>query len=216
MSTRREFIQVGIAATTVVVAHGLSAAEPASMQASVPNGAFYKIVYDSDFPAAVAFANEARRRGASTHGIRGDVTNLWYQDLSRQWAHSPTPVAGMTTYQSMFVLAQMARDARMRLVYQVTHRPATDGAVKHRCHGPVAFLNRYRLPETETAEVWARAAAGAVMEWQAEPMEIELETTIGAACEHSVDTQTLVSWIIASVRPAYRSARRSLLQGNWG
>lgn len=215
MSTRREFIQIGIAATTVVATHRLPAADRASMRASVPQETFYKVVYDADFPAAVAFADEAHRRGASTHGIRGDVTDLWYRDLSRQWAHAPMPIAGMTTYQSMFVLAQMARDVRMRLVYQATHRPATGGAVEHHCYGPTAFLNRHRLPGGD--EVWARAAASTIMEWQAEPMELGSATTIGAACERSVDTQTLLSWIIAPARrSAHRSARRSLLQGNWG
>lgn len=222
MSTRREFIQVGVAATIAITAHSLpAAAESAPVQiTSVANGALYKVVYDSAFPAAMTFAAEAQRLGATTHGIRGDVTDLWYHDLSRQWAHAPTPIAGMTTYRSMFVLALMARDARMRLAYQATHEAAFDGAAEHHCYGPVDFLNRHRLPEAQEAEVWARAAAAIVMKWQAEPIEVERETTIGAACERSIETQTLLSWIIAPVpaahHVAYRSARRFLLNGSWG
>lgn len=222
MSTRREFIQVGLAATAAVAVHSLSmAAASASMQtASIPNGAFYKVIYDSAFPAAIAFAAEAQRLGATTHAIRGDVTDLWYHDLSRRWAHMPTPIAGMTTYQSMFVLALMARDARMHLTYQATHESASDGTAEHSCYGPVAFLSRHPLPETQRTDVWARAAAGIVLQWQTEPIEIEGGTTITAACERSIGAHTLLSWIIAPVPTAYptdyRSARRSLLNGSSG
>lgn len=222
MSTRREFIQVGMAATVAITAHGPpAAAEPVSMRtASVANGALYKVVYDATFPAAMTFAAEAQRLGARTRGIRGDVTELWYHDLSRQWAQAPTPIAGMTTYQSMFVLALMARDARMRLTYQATHEAALDGTVEHHCYGCVSFLNRHCLPAADAAEGWACAAAGIVMKWQAESIEIERETTIAAACKRSIEAQTLLSWIIAPVPTAHyakhRSARRSLLNGSWG
>jgi len=118
MINRREFIQLAMAAGAAVAVPSSVEIAPVRSGGNVPNRTLYKVPYDEAFSDALIFASEARRLGAHTHAIRGDVTDLWFQDLSRKWAQSPASIAGMTTCQSLFVLALMARDARMRAVYQ--------------------------------------------------------------------------------------------------
>jgi hypothetical protein len=217
MSNRRQFIQAGMAVTAAAMDSSLAGStEPESIRAaSVLNSAFYKVIYDAAFPAAVSFAAEAQRLGATTQSIRGDVTDLWYHDLSRRWTHSAIAIAGMTTYESMFVLGLMARDARMRFVYQATHRLLPDGTVEHHCYAPTTVHGRCSMHE---GEYWERAAARLIMGWQAERIQVEDKTMLAAASERMIDAQTLLSWIIAPVRTAHRterlSARRLLLNGN--
>jgi hypothetical protein len=62
------------------------------------------------------------RRGIPIHGIRGDITALWYHDLYFHWRNEPTPIAGITTSESLFCLELLARDAGLR----VTSRRALD------------------------------------------------------------------------------------------
>jgi len=89
-------------------------------------GPLHKAVFDERFPSSVAFARAWHRLGAPVHGIRGDVTSLWYDDLYHAWKRGPFALAGMTTAESLFCLETLARDAG----HCVTSRqPHEDGLV---------------------------------------------------------------------------------------
>ena len=49
--------------------------------------------------------------------IKGDITHLYYHDLSLRWNHGRTTIAGLSTKASLFCLEMLARDRGMRLAY---------------------------------------------------------------------------------------------------
>ena len=76
----------------------------------------YKVIFDERFPASVAFADQARRSGQAVHGIRGDITALWFHDLDLRWKQGPAAIAGLTDANALFFLDLLARDKCMRVV----------------------------------------------------------------------------------------------------
>ena len=49
--------------------------------------------------------------------IKGDITDLYFHDLSLRWNRGPTTIAGLSTKASLFCLEMLARDRGMRLAY---------------------------------------------------------------------------------------------------
>jgi hypothetical protein len=88
--------------------------------AQTPGLRYYKAVFDERFPDACAFAAGAAERGIPTAAIRGDVTNLFFDDLDLRWKQGPVLLAGYTTPASLFCLDLLARDRGMRLRHCVT------------------------------------------------------------------------------------------------
>ena len=115
MPTRREFVQTGMAAA-VLAPFPAAAAAFASPQ-------LYKFIFDEHFPASVRVAQRAAHSGVAIHGIRGDVTGLWYHDLYFAWKKGPVPIAGITRADSLFCLEILARDAGLRLKSRVEDGP---------------------------------------------------------------------------------------------
>ena len=110
MPNRREFLQAGIAASLLPLlsSKALSAAAP---------GAFDLFVFDQRFPQARDFSQQARETGVDCAAIQGDITDLYFHDLSLRWNRGPTTIAGLSTKASLFCLDMLARDCGMRLAY---------------------------------------------------------------------------------------------------
>ncbi len=87
---------------------------------------FYKVIVDERFPASVAFGEEWKARGAAVHAMRGDITDLWFHDLDRQWKKQPLAIAGLTAHGPLFCLERLAWDHGMRVVSRV-EQPSRDG-----------------------------------------------------------------------------------------
>ena len=193
--SRREFIQVsaGVAAVAATV--------PLSALAGAPDILpLHKVVYDERFGPCRLFANEAKSCGADVHAIRGEVHDLWYDDLYYRWKSSPVAIAGMTTYVPMFRLAILARDARMRVIYRAHHEMenATQGG-GHEVFGPHVALTRQsalRGPDTE----WSRGAARIVTSWPSRALSVKgSESNIALADQSAINGDTLLTWLISTV-----------------
>ena len=98
---------------------------------------YYKAVFDERFEEARAFATQATARATPTVAIRGDVTNLFFNDLDLRWKLGPVWLIGFTTSASLFCLHLLARDRGMRLRFCRT-KPnmkavldVLDGALSH-------------------------------------------------------------------------------------
>jgi hypothetical protein len=76
---------------------------------------YYRAVFDERFKEARAFATQATARATPTVAIRGDVTNLFFNDLDLRWKLGPVWLIGFTTSASLFCLHLLARDRGMRL-----------------------------------------------------------------------------------------------------
>jgi len=115
MASRRDFMKAaGLAAAAPVsaTAKAAAAAAPVNVQ---------QAVYDDRFAAARAFAAEAQRRGWAVKAIQGDVTDLWFHELDQAWRKSPTPLAGLTRDNSLWVLERLAWDRGLRVVSRRDH-----------------------------------------------------------------------------------------------
>jgi hypothetical protein len=119
--SRRTFLKFGLGACTAG-----AMILPASSQARVVS--YYKAVFDERFGYPCAFAAGAAERGIPTVAIRGDITNLFFDDLDLRWKQGPVPLAGYTTPASLFCLDLLARDRGMRVKHCVT-KPGLEAAL---------------------------------------------------------------------------------------
>lgn len=106
--TRRQFVGTGAAA---LAAAALPAAQWLSSRLPTP----YRALFDERFEDGRRFASEALSRGWITRAIRGDVTQVWFHELSVRWKRGAAPIAGVTTRESLFVLERLSWDAGMRV-----------------------------------------------------------------------------------------------------
>ena len=90
MASRREFLQIGVAALAIPISAraGLKPAKSGLTGESAPTP-LYKVIFDERFPASRAFAIEVKKLGAPTYGIKGDITDLWFNDLDARWKKEP-------------------------------------------------------------------------------------------------------------------------------
>jgi hypothetical protein len=196
MTSRRQFLKVGLAASALPVAARAAFAADSSV-ATVP---LYKVVYDTRFDASVAFGRRAAARGLVVHAMAGDMTRFWYDDLYHQWQEGPTAIAGLTAHGALFCLERLAWDQRMRVVFRGEHSLVADGCVAHRFDGPATLLAT--AADAASGMAWAAALADVVAEC---PRDRGVH---GSASALTVDAGTppaseqLFSWVIAPVRRA--------------
>jgi len=107
-SSRRTFLKCGLGACSA----GALIRPLSAQNAVVP---YYKAVFDERFEDARAFAAQATMRSIPTVAIRGDVTNLFFNDLDLRWKRGSVWLIGLTTPASLFCLHLLARDRGMRL-----------------------------------------------------------------------------------------------------
>ena len=138
MHNRRHFLQSTLALSAACsVATAASACPVPGLSALRPA----LIVYDRRFEAARVFARAAARRAVAVRAIEGDVTALWYEDLSLRWRDPSVTVAGLTDASAQFCLQQLARPER-RVVWRGEHLAGRDGRLLHTLQVPEAMIGR--------------------------------------------------------------------------
>jgi hypothetical protein len=200
MASRREFLQMGVAALTLPVSARASLSSSSSPSDSEPLAPIYKMIFDERFGASRVFADEARRLGFPVHGIKGDMTDLWYHDLYARWKTGAAAIAGMTAHGAIFCLERLAWDQRMRVVFRADHRFLPDGSVEHALAGPTSMLRQAVALGSETN--WAEEMAGLVTQYPTTRSQSSLANVIGPTVKHPDDPEHLISWLIA---PAHRA-----------
>jgi hypothetical protein len=201
MTSRREFLQIGIAASALPFAaqaarvtglDGLGGASAGS-SSSVP---LYKVVYDTRFAASVAFGRRARSLGAPVHAIQGDMTRLWFDDIYHRWKESPAAIAGLTAQGPLFCFERLAWDQGMRVVFRAEH-----GATEHVLSGPESLLVDAR--SVLASADWAAEMATIVTRCPSGRAEIG-SAAVGCARVSGLAPadEPLYSWVIA---PAARA-----------
>jgi hypothetical protein len=161
MTSRREFLKVGLAASALLPVVGARASF-AGVEAPAAAVSLYKVLYDTRFAASLAFARRAAARGVAVHAMAGDMTPFWYDDLYHRWRREPVAIAGLTAHGALFCLERLAWEQRMRVVYRGEHAAAAGGGIVHRFEGPAQLAT---AAAKATAGVdWARALADVVAE----------------------------------------------------
>lgn len=197
MTSRRRFLQIGLAASTLPIAGTVFADAPATTvaSASFPRVPLYKVLFDGELAAGRAFGDEAARRGTSVYAIeKGDVTDFWFNDLDLRWREQPVAIAGLTRHGPLFIFEQLARDRGLRVVFRAEHVPSGPDAVLHRITGPEASLGvAAALPGAH--EEWSRSMASLVTQCAAGCRDTVSHTLVTAV--QAVESDTLYSWVIA-------------------
>jgi hypothetical protein len=134
LSTRRQFVGNGLVVSAFSLGSVNGIAGSVEMAGISP---ITKAVFDSGFVVSRVLAAAASRRGIPTHVIAGDVTNLWYDELDKQWRTEPGWLAGMTGVSALFCLEQLGRRADRRVVLRIEHIPVAAGYIEHRLRGTV-------------------------------------------------------------------------------
>ena len=198
MTNRREFLQIGIAATTLPLA--AQAARAANLaDASTDHVPLYKVLYDLRFPQSVAFAQRVTSRGVDVHAIEGDMTRFWYDDLHYRWQRAPAAIAGLTAHGPLFCLERLAWDHGMRVVFRAEHKFAGSACVAHELTGPIVMLHGTGPFD---AHDWVEHMADLVTQCPSGRAEIARTFRSSAVPTTALLQDSLYSWVIA---PASRA-----------
>lgn len=199
MASRREFLQVGVAALALPISAraGFAPAAPAPANEFVPTP-LYKVIYDERIPASRAFASKVKRLGAPVYAIKGDITDLWFRDLDARWKKEPIGIAGLTEHGPVFCLERLAWDHGMRVVYRADHTYRSDGYMEHELSGSDAML-REAVNLSTSGPDWSRQIASLLTRCPASRSQASKMTIVTPAARHADDPEQLVSWVIAPV-----------------
>ena len=196
MTSRRKFLHMGVAALALPISGHARVLPAISARSDEPSMPFHKVVFDARFAACRAFANEAQRLGLNIHEIRGDVTDLWFNDLHACWKEGPAPIAGLTQKAALFCLDVLARDQRMHLVYLGEHFCRPEDRMEHVLSGPPDVLRQAAGLEASGPE-WTSRVAKLMSRF---PGRLSAEGTppvIAPLVSAADDPGHLVSWVIA-------------------
>jgi hypothetical protein len=172
-------------------------ADIAAPDPTAPAVSIYKILYDTRFPASVAFARRAAIRGLAVHAMAGDMTRFWYDDLYHRWQQGPAAIAGLTAHGAVFCLERLAWEQRMRVVYRGEHSPAADGGVVHRFEGPARLTSAAAAATAEAA--WSAALADVVVACPKGRVQQRAAESSTARPARAPSSEVLFSWVIAPV-----------------
>ena len=201
MASRREFLQIGVAALALPIsARGISPAiaELAGEPARVP---LYKVVFDERFPASRKFADEVKSLGVAVHGMKGDITDFWFNDLYHRWKQGPAAIAGLTAHGPIFCLERLAWDQRMRVVFRADHRYGENGSIEHALSGPENML-REAAALGGAGSDWTSRMASLVTRCPVSRSQSSQANVIASTVKHADDPDHLISWVIAPISRA--------------
>jgi len=198
MASRREFLQLGMAALALPISvHPPFSSTPPMKPASDTSVGLYKAVFDERFSESVAFAYEVKALGKPVvHGIKGDITDLWFHELHARWKREPVAVAGLTGHGAVFCLERLAWDHRMRVVYRGEHQRLPDGGMQHLLSGPPSMLREAENLSVSGAD-WPKLIARLVTRCPVVRPRATTTTIVSAATARTDKSDPLISWVIA-------------------
>jgi hypothetical protein len=151
-------------------------------------------VFSARFQDGIAFAEELQRRHVVTFSAGYDVAKLWYRDLEGGLSPYRGPITGLTDRVTLFCLEELARSARMRVLYRIDHVIDERGNVDHDAVGPGAIVEAARKLAPNSGFGREMAVLAAAFEFR-EPRDIAAVKRTGPfSPENKV---ALVSWVIA-------------------
>jgi hypothetical protein len=202
MTNRREFLHLSVAALSLPIA-ARAGVTPGLISSDEQSDAepLYKVFFDERFPASAAFAAEAKRLSVPVHAIRGDITNVWFDDLYYRWKQGSAAIAGLTAPGPIFCLEMLARDAGMRVALRADHRRLADGRIEHEISGPENVLAQ-AADLAGSTERWPEQMAELLARFPAQRGPAAKTSIASPAARHGNNPDHLVTWIIAPARRA--------------
>ena len=202
MTNRRDVLRSGITLPALTLAAGPFAKLSAANEATVLK--LERFVFDVRFAEPGAVAQHVERLGIPLAPIADDLMTLWYDDLDLRWREAPMALAGVTMYETLFVLETFALDRGMHVVFRGEHGLVEAGRITHRLAGPASMLRQFSPLAAPWEEALALAFAQCPLGTPA-AASVELVSEGGALSLRDVP---LYSWIIAP-RAAVASMIRS-------
>jgi len=199
MTDRRTFLKTGITALALPAIARNAFSLPLAIPAEKPSFIVpYKIIYDDRYQDSVVFAEESNKLGAAVHAIKGDVTDLWYNDLYHEWKKGPAAIMGMTTEDALFCLQILAQDQRMHVVFRVEHNYLPDNRIEHVISG-TSHVPHEMAVLADVGPAWNIHMSNVLMEYPDEHTR-KTETKIITRLDRPVaEQQSLVTWVIAPI-----------------
>jgi hypothetical protein len=198
MASRREFLQMGVAALAMPLSAHAGAEAASLYEPELSMTPLYKIVFDLRYARSRAFAAKAEALGVPVHAIKGDMTDFWYHDLYARWKQGPAAIAGMTAHGAIFCLERLAWDQRMRVAFRADHRYLADDSVEHALSGPAPMLKEAAALSHEAN--WPSRMAKLVTRCPATRPASSLANVVGPTERHAEDPEHLISWVIAPIQ----------------
>jgi hypothetical protein len=207
MASRREFLQVGVAALALPISARAASKPSAAAQAGESAPAkLYKVIYDERHASSRAFAAEVARLGAPVHAIKGDITDLWFRDLDARWKKQPVAIAGLTEHGALFCLERLSWDHGMRVIYRADHTYRADGYMEHEFSGSERML-REAVDLSSSGPDWSARVASLLTRCPAARAQASKLTVVTPAARQAGDPEHLVSWVIAPIGDARKFSR---------
>jgi hypothetical protein len=199
MQSRREFIQAGLAASVVPVALPIRDAMSPALDVSIVSSsrhALYAVVCDVRSRCSTELAREAARLGTKVVRTAGDITDFWFDELSRRWTQAPVAIAGLTAHGPLFCLERFGWDHGLRVAFRGTHRLLDRRGVEHTLTGPLRTVASAHcaLADDEWPTYLARLLVSCAV------TQDTASTTVRSAIvgDRTVEIDdTLFSWVIA-------------------
>ena len=196
MTNRREFLRAtALAAAAPIMARSGIAADAGSQGL---------VVFDRRFPPARRFADRAGLEGLESRAVDGDITRLWFEELSLRWKEEPVPVAGLTARPALFCLERLAWDHGMRVVCHIQHIGQPNGEVRHSVRIPVDGIGTREL--AAAGDLWPEFMADALTRTPINDQKPRGPSEASMPAAFDNDESVLHSWVIAPVLPAMRAA----------
>jgi hypothetical protein len=132
MTSRRQFLQTGIAASALPLSiNALLSPSPAAAGSQVARVSLYKAIFDGRYAEGQTFARQAAGFRVPVHSLPyGDVTEI-YDELDVLWRKERVAIAGLTQFGPMFVLERLARERGLQVALRVEHQVRADGTLAH-------------------------------------------------------------------------------------
>lgn len=200
MTDRRTFLKTGITALALPAIARNAFSLPLAIPAEKPSYIVpYKIIYDDRFQDSRVFAVESSKLGAPIHAIRGDVTDLWYNDLYHEWKKRPAAIMGMTTDDSLFCLQILAQDHRMHVVFRVDHNYLPGNRLEHVITGTSQVPSKMS-DLANVGPAWNVHMSNVILKYP-DARANKAETKIITQLDRPVtEQQALVTWVIAPIK----------------
>lgn len=205
MTNRREFLQIGMAASAWPIA-----AQATTLSTGNKVVPFYKVVFDTRYQDSQKFANQMKVQGVPVHGITGDITPFWFKELDAIWKKEAVAVAGMTAHGPLFCLERLAWDQGLRVVYRAQHTPQSGNIIEHTLSAPESMVDKSRSGTLALGGLdknWAEGVAKLMQECPLGHVALDesvLTMPVSEMSRDSADVDSfadpLISWIIAPAK----------------
>jgi hypothetical protein len=193
VTDRRTFLRGGLVAS--LVGGVLRPSGYAAFAAGPPRLSLHKVLVDGELAESVSYGEAAESGGFPLHVFaRGDISDVWYDELDLLWRQRRAPIAGLTRHGPLFVLERFAWDRGMRVVFRGEHSSGPATVVSHELRGgeeAVAAASRLVASGAD----WAEALALASMLADPRPGPVRARTFTSAGPLSS--GERLYSWVIA-------------------